>query len=58
MLALYELITLLWVANAEWLNGPSKSVQMASEEQCSSTTGTNEREPTFTEDIFMGHVLY
>lgn len=58
MLALYALITLLWGANAEWLNGPSKSEQMASKEQCSGTTETNERELAFTEDIFMGHVLH
>lgn len=44
MLALYELITLLGEANVERPHGPSRSVQMASEEQCSSTTEANERE--------------
>ena len=58
MLALYELITLLWGANVEWFHGPSRSVQMASEEQCSSTTGANEREGAFPENIFMGPALY
>lgn len=58
MLALYKLIILLGRANAEWLHGPPRSVQMASEELCSSTTGANERERAFPENMFMGHTLY